>query len=209
MHKYVFTSFNPNLRLTLQCRQLLNASSVLLWRDSTHRVEGRYHGAAVICAACVMRARTLTVWWLLAGIAALAKAQSACPVDVSSLLVSSPEGALELAEALNCSGPGQFEVDWRGEVLVSSTIDVPDGVSLTVTGSPLGTDFAIINGSGDPGVQIFTVGDGAELELNGVSLVDGFGFGAAVFASEGSRLVARNCTFVGNTNCERENEFVP
>eukprot|EP00903_Cladosiphon_okamuranus_P015456 g14274.t1 len=139
--------------------------------------------------------------WLLAGIAALAKAQSACPVGVSSLLVSSPEEALELGKALNCSGPGQFEVDWIGEVLISSTIEVSDDISLMVTGSLLGADAPIINGSGDPGVQLFTLGDRAELELNSVSLVDGFGFGAAVSAGEGSRLVARDCSFVGNTNC--------
>lgn len=160
-----------------------------------------------------MRTIKFITWCLLIGIAALAKAQSACPVGVSSLLVSSPAEALELSQALNCSGPGQFEVDWSGEVLISSTIDVSDGVSLTVTGSsPLGADQAIINGGGISGVQLFTLRDGAELELNSVSLVDGVGFGAAVSASEGSRLVARDCSFVGNGNCERESinsKFVP
>ena len=155
-----------------------------------------------------MMSSILTSSCLAIGIAAVAEAQSACPIGVSSLVVSSAAEAFSLNQALNCSGQGQFEVDWIGEVLIPSTIEVSDGISLTVTGSSFGTDAAIINGSETtPGIQLFTLSDGAELELNSISLVGGFGSGAAVYASAGSRLMARDCSFVGNTNCERC--FVP
>lgn len=49
-----------------------------------------------------------------------------------------------------------------------------------------------------PGVQLFTVNEDGTLELDSLSLVGGWGFGAAVFLNEGSRLVARDCSFVGH-----------
>lgn len=155
------------------------------------------------CLSCVIFVSFLVL---------LTIAQSACPEEATTLLVASTDDALELTEALNCSGPGQFEVEWSGEVMLNATIDVPEGISLKVTGSSSSSspilglfDEAVIDGGSDLlatpsvlGIQLFTVDENAILELDSVSLVRGWGYGAAVSLGEGSRLVARNCSFTGH-----------
>lgn len=130
----------------------------------------------------------------------LAKAQTTsstfCAPGVTTRNVSNTEQALELSDALYCSGSAQFEVHWVGEVLLTQTIAVSNGNSIKVMGR--GADEAVIDGGG--AVRLFEVNKGSTLELNGVSLVGGWssGKGGAVQLSDFSRLAAANCSFVGN-----------
>lgn len=130
-----------------------------------------------------------------------AKGQVTCPVGVTARNVSSTAEALELSDALNCSGRGQFEVDWSGNVLLPRTITISNGSSVKVTG--LGPE-AVIDGGG--AVRLFEVDEGSTLEINRVSLVGGRSAGeipgeggGAVQLLSLSRLAAVNCSFVGNT----------
>lgn len=87
--------------------------------------------------------------------------------------VSSTVQALDLSEALLCSGAGEFEVEWSGEVPIASTISVSNGTSLKVTGN--GTTSlpqAVIDGGVE--VQLFVVEEeGSSLEVENLSLQRG------------------------------------
>lgn len=80
---------------------------------------------------------------------ALSKPQTLppCAVGVTTLVVSSNAEALDLSEALLCSG-GQFEVAWVGNVRITSTIAVSNGTSLRITGSSFGAQ-GVVDGGGD------------------------------------------------------------
>lgn len=118
---------------------------------------------------------------------------SRCALDVQSQwVVEDTEEAFALANAVsNCSG-GDFEVDWRGHVLVNTTLWVVDGTSLTITG---GND-AVVDGGGL--TRPFVVVN-ASLQLGGLAVVDGTAlFGGGIFAG-GSKLTLNgtrlsNCT---------------
>lgn len=72
---------------------------------------------------------------------------------VTALSVSSTAEALELTNELQCSGAGDFEVEWSGEVVVTKTLAVSNGTSLKVTGSIF--DGAVMDGGG--AIQLFVV----------------------------------------------------
>lgn len=74
--------------------------------------------------------------------------QPPCDVGINTLIVSSTAQALDLTAALLCSGGGQFEVTWLGEVLITSTITVSEGISLKVTGSSF-IGQGVVDGGGD------------------------------------------------------------
>lgn len=146
-------------------------------------------------------------WVSLLGVLGLADSQdtslplTTCPVGVSARNVSTTAEALELSDALLCSGPGQFEVEWIGAVLLAETIVVSNGLSLKVSGRG---EEAIIDGGG--GVRLFEVLIGSVLELDKVSLVRGgpghdgssLNYGGAVIVSGLSRLTATECFFKDN-----------
>lgn len=125
---------------------------------------------------------------------------ASCPVGVTTLTVATTAEALELSEALLCSGAGDFEVEWSGEVLVTKTISVSNSTSLTVTGS--GSTMlpqAVIDGGGD--VQLFVVDAGSSLELNSLSIQRGLawpGSGGAVEVVDSSLLTVIDCSFSYN-----------
>lgn len=127
----------------------------------------------------------------------LAKAQATpCEAGVTTRNVTSTADALELSDALRCSGPAEFEIDWVGEALLTRTIAVSNGSSVKVMGR--GAGEAVIDGGG--AVRLFEVNEGSTLELNRVSLVGGFssGDGGAVHLAADSRLSVVNCSFVEN-----------
>eukprot|EP00903_Cladosiphon_okamuranus_P007092 g6891.t2 len=147
---------------------------------------------------------------------ALAKSQTlpACDVGVTTLVVSSTADVVDLSEALlSCAG-GQFEVTWVGEVLITSTIVVPGGTSLKVTGSSFGQ--GVVYGGGQ--VRLFEVSPSSALELDFLSLVGGYAHGSdgSVYAAGGGAVALLgdlfgpssdtavsvdivDCAFVGNT----------
>lgn len=56
-------------------------------------------------------------------------------VNAQTIEVSSTADAQHLSDALTCTGGGVFDVIWYGSVSINQTIEVPDGISLTITGS--------------------------------------------------------------------------
>lgn len=60
---------------------------------------------------------------------------SAQCADTQTIEVASTADAWHLSDALNCTGGGVFDVTWYGSVSINETIQVSDGISLTVSGS--------------------------------------------------------------------------
>eukprot|EP00752_Nemacystus_decipiens_P017814 g15971.t2 len=116
--------------------------------------------------------------------------------------------ALELSEALLCSGAGEFEAIWSGEVLVTSTIFVSNGTSLKITSSSSSTSLVFTSGGAATGsqavidggdeVQLFVVDAISSLELNGLSLQRGLAGAGAVEVMDSSLLTAVDCSFSYN-----------
>lgn len=123
-----------------------------------------------------------------------------CAVGVDARVVSSTAEASNFSEALLCSGAGQFEVEWSGDVLLEQPIII-NGSYVKITG--VGPGEAVIDGGGS--VSLFDVYGGSTLELHALSLVGGWrngsGGGLALFGFEDEpcRLTASNCSFIGNT----------
>lgn len=67
-------------------------------------------------------------------LAFLSAAESARCAD-TEMNVASTADARDLSDALNCTGGGDFSVTWYGSVTITQAFEVPDGISLTVTGS--------------------------------------------------------------------------
>lgn len=111
---------------------------------------------------------------------------------VAPLVVEDTAGALQLAQAVNCSG-GIFEVSWVGSVTVEETIRVLDGTQLSVVGTPDGLSF--VDGGGE--TSLFHVSNGT-LRLSTLSLVDGIGEEGGAINAADSVLTAENCTFSNN-----------
>lgn len=120
-----------------------------------------------------------------------------CPADVTTLSVSSTAEAVELSEALLCSGSGKFEVEWSGEVLVTKTMSVSNSTSLKIIGSgSTSPPQAVINGGDE--VRLFVVQGGSSLELNNLSIQPGMawpGIGEAVLVMDSSQLTVVDCSF--------------
>lgn len=126
-----------------------------------------------------------------------------CPAGIDARNVSSAADALDLRDALLCSGPGVFEVSWSGRVALTRTIVVSNGTSVRFSG--YGTGEA--DGAGI--VRLFEVHDGSTLELDRFSLVRGaesgeviegtfIGYGGGLLVSGSSRLAVSSCSFVSN-----------
>ncbi|CAM9630947.1 unnamed protein product, partial [Sphacelaria rigidula] len=148
-----------------------------------------------------MKALLLLLLWLTAflGPSAVGPVSgTSCPEGLTDWNVSTTAEALELSDALQCSGPGQFEVHWSGEVLLTRTITISNESSVAVWGH--GAGEAVIDGGG--AVRLFEVDDGSTLQLSSLSLVGGwadeYGDGGAVMVTNSSQLRASNCFFIGN-----------
>ncbi|CAN0443611.1 unnamed protein product [Pylaiella littoralis] len=111
-------------------------------------------------------------------------------------VVEDTAGALELANAINCSG-GTFNVEWRGHVVVTQTLWVTESTILNVTGVEVGASPAIADGGRE--VQIFSVVN-ASLNLHDMILTNAYGIvGGAVFAVLGALTFSGETSFVNNT----------
>lgn len=140
----------------------------------------------------------------LLGVLGMPHAQAAPCAVLDARVVSTTQEASELSEALLCSGAGEFEVEWKGNVSLERPITISNGSYVKVTGAS--AEEAVIDG-GDA-VVLFHVNDGSTLELDGLSLAYGlatysanysFGSGGAVTLASGDcQLTASSCSFVGN-----------
>lgn len=93
---------------------------------------------------------------------------SPCSPQVVSMEVVEPDDTILLNEALSCSGAGKFSVNWIGHVVVSQTVLVANSSVLVITGQ--GPNYSVVDGEGL--VRLFEV-DGASLQLNNVSVIQG------------------------------------
>ena len=136
--------------------------------------------------------------WSSAVILLLANQKSAAALCTSSHLAVPPlvedtAGALQLAEALNCS-IGSFDVEWVGRVVVEETILVSEGTSLMISGANDSTSY--VNGAGK--TTLFEV-NGGTLSLYRLALINGAGNrGGAIYATD-SVITATRCTISNNT----------
>lgn len=128
-----------------------------------------------------------------------------CVAELVSLTVSNATDALELSDALNCTGAGQFNVIWTGHVEISQTFALSNGTTLSITAgdssttsayADASTTNAVVDGGGV--MQLFSVLGGSKLNLNGVSLVNGMGLHGAAVHAEGNSQV----TICGGTIAE-------
>lgn len=90
----------------------------------------------------------VAAWLFLSGTA------SAPCVDTARDVTSTADAQI-LADDLNCTGEGEFNVIWYGNVAITQTFNVLDGISLNVTGK----NYFILSLDGDEGRGTI-VGDG-------------------------------------------------
>lgn len=106
-------------------------------------------------------------------------------------LVETSEQALALANAVNCSD-GEFNVEWRGRVVVQQTIYVGSGTTVNITG---GGSSATLDGNGTTG--IFSL-ENSSLTLSDIVVSNGSAaFGGAI-AALGSTLKLYRTSFIEN-----------
>ena len=115
-----------------------------------------------------------------------------CAADLrGQWLVETTADAKEMAEAVYCA-EGSFDVEWRGDVVVTQTIHVVDGTVLKITG--VGSS-PTINGGGAS--RIFTVVN-ASLHLAGVMIKNGKAISGGAIAASSSILTLNHTVFFGN-----------
>ena len=105
--------------------------------------------------------------------------------------------AEELSEALLCDGPpGSFAVSWHGNVILSRTLSVSNGTTLSVAGSSNSTDVdsgAVIFSDGT--ILLLEVNLGSTVSLTGLTFSGGDG---AVRVSGKSFVEVTDCSFMDN-----------
>lgn len=105
--------------------------------------------------------------------------------------VTSAMDALNLAQIVNCTGSGLFEVYWRGRIELEATISISNGTNLTISGS----SGAVIDGSNQ--VQLFAASS-STLYLADLVLENGNARSGGALESSSSNVTVANCTFQGN-----------
>lgn len=109
-------------------------------------------------------------------------------------VVTGTAGALQLAQAVNCSG-GTFSVAWVGSATVEEAIHVREGTSLNVTA--WSGDLAVADGTSE--AALFRVDEGGTLHLSDLTLTNGRAEngGGAVLAVN-TTVTLNSCTFLDN-----------
>lgn len=145
-------------------------------------------------------------------VAFLAGAQLApCPSDPVLVDLRTTGDIQRLSDAMNCSGPGEFNVAWHNSLQLDSRIEVSSRKHVTITGSSSTgiptvtaaphddtTDNATSN---DPGniSGIFLVSNGSTLTMNNMALDGGYSEdGGAVTVLGSSYLNVIDCIFTNN-----------
>ena len=77
---------------------------------------------------------------------------------VEEMVVVTTSDAEKLVEALLCDGPERFSVSWHGDIMVSLTLSVSNGITLDVAGFSESADNA------DTGAAV--ISDGSILTLH-------------------------------------------
>lgn len=129
-----------------------------------------------------------------------------CPPDVIAMSLRSPGDVQALTDAMDCTGPGVFDVTLHGRVQLKDIIDVSGHKNVTVTGSVDnsrdGTSDACFYADIDDGntTGLFSVSNGSSLSVINLGLEGGFSAdGGAVSVTSSSFLYAFDCNFTHNT----------
>lgn len=129
-----------------------------------------------------------------------------CSSTTVVLDVASTDDLQDFIDAVNCTGEGEFNVTWYGNLQVGEVIDISDQKRLTVTGSDssvAGIDddtdaVAVIDAGGTNG--LFSLSEGSTLILNNLVLTRGDSdSGGAISASSSSAVRVVDCVFSNNT----------
>jgi hypothetical protein len=115
-----------------------------------------------------------------------------CAPAVQTLRIETAQQAKELAALTTCER-GSLTVQWLNTIVLSSTIAVGAGTTLTVTG----INGAVLDGNNS--TQLFSIAQSATLLLDRLQLKHGRADrGAAVYAATGAVLTISNCEFSDN-----------
>eukprot|EP00903_Cladosiphon_okamuranus_P011652 g10960.t1 len=107
-------------------------------------------------------------------------------------LVKNTADAQTLARTVNCSG-GTFNVEWRGSVVVDTTIHIVGGTVLNITG--VGSSAGMSAGGTK---RLFTVIN-ASLDMSDLNISSGSAIIGGAIAASGSTLNFSRTAFVGNS----------
>lgn len=167
-------------------------------------------GAGFVRAASFVRVLFDILAMVLTGVAIafMSGAESAkCPTSTVVVNVTSAEDVQILADALKCTGGGDFNVTWYSNLTLGQTIEVSYLTSVTITGSGSPVIHGGLGGDtygsafldGESGTALFSVSDGATLSLVNLILVGGkSGNGGAVALFSSSSLYVYGCNFALN-----------
>lgn len=131
-----------------------------------------------------------------------------CPFGTVDFHVTTTADVPHLADLIDCSGEGSFNVTWYGTLPVDQTIEVSNHKNVTVTGLGFPTIYSGIHDKGDVGENIslattfglFSVVNGSTLSLNEVVLEGGSSEeGGAVAVHSSSSLYVVDCDFTNNS----------
>lgn len=132
----------------------------------------------------------------------------ACPSGTVSAALTATDGMQSLADAMNCSGQGVFNVVLNSSVQISRRIEVSSQKIVHITGSGFPTIRAALRDDNERSVVadagnttgIFLVSNGSTLTLNDVVLEGGYAEdGGAIAVLSSSSLHAVGCTFTDNS----------
>lgn len=172
-----------------------------------------YHlppGAGFVRAVSFLRIMFDVLPMVLAGVAIafMPGAESAiCPTGTVAVNVTSAEDVLILADALKCTGGGDFNVTWYSSLPLDQTIEVSDMKNMTITGSGSPVIYRGLGGDtfdstfldDGSGTALFSVSDGSTLSLINLVLKGGEAEnGGAVDLLSSSSLYVHGCNFAQN-----------
>lgn len=127
-------------------------------------------------------------------------ASAPCSAGTIAMEVGSAADLHNLANTMNCTGMGKFDVTWIGSLQLEKRIEVSDNKELTITGStPLFTVLpeAVIDAGNTTG--IISVSKGSTLTLVSLLLKGGNSeSGGAVDVSSFSSIYVADCLLTSN-----------
>lgn len=147
----------------------------------------RYHILAVVVAG-------LTIL-LIPG------AQTApCPSNATvELDVATAADLQTFTDAINCTGPGVFNITWCSSLTIEQTIEVSNQKKVTIRGSGFHTIRDALDDDDDDGIGIFSVFNGSSLRLEHLVLEGGLSeHGGAVAVLASSYLHVVDCIITNN-----------
>lgn len=145
-----------------------------------------------ILAAVVTR---LTTFLISGAETAVCSSRNTVAMDVAT-----QDSLHKFTEAINCTGPGSFNITWHSSLVIGRTIEVSNQKNVSISGSGFHTIRGPQEDGNDTGTGIFAVSNGSSLLLNHLVLEGGSSEdGGAVVVLSSSYLHVTDCIFTNNT----------